>query len=141
MLSGFTTGRATFPEPSPGFVPKETYGLNTISAWSIVVRALNANRIPIDGEWKRRGKITTDYIEGPNRGVMPRSDNVRYRYTIFISPRGVSRTNILIMCAIEGSQYDADGPTPFREITAANSLLSMNLVNWLHEKIEKQILY
>jgi uncharacterized lipoprotein len=139
VLSGCVMGGQAFPEASPGFIPKLTYTVSNEAAWNAVIAALNANSITITSASKPTGQITTDYITGPSQFVVVSTDNVRYKYTIFVSPQGKGRTAIRVTCALEIQETGENSTTPFHDVGGENAEKTTALRNWLYEQIEKRL--
>jgi hypothetical protein len=58
---------ASFPQPSPGFQPKAEYDISQEQLLNVAVKTLDANRMPAATINRAEGRITTEYISGPDQ--------------------------------------------------------------------------
>ena len=143
MLAGCVqVGGKDFPQATAGFTPKTVYTASVDRAWAATITTLNANSIGVVSTSKETGQITTDYVTGPDEliglGIIS-GNHTRYRYTIFISPRGNGHTAINISPVLEVSQTAQNGTTPFHDVSANNAETVAKLRMWLYEQIEHSL--
>jgi hypothetical protein len=137
FVGGCVSGGKGIPSANPSFIPKETYNVDYDLMWTKVVSTLNRNQIQITTSAKDTWQISTGYVEGPSFAVLPVAGNYsRYKYNIFITRDGPTRTTVAISPIIESSMIGSDGGSPFHDVTSANPANASRLKNWLYEQLE-----
>jgi hypothetical protein len=131
-----SVGGGSFHKPSEGFQPKRTYNVSIDTAWKVVRRVLENERIAIASSEKAEGRITTDYVEGATQvGIIGSSLTTRYRYNLSLEKVADTSTKLTIICTLESS---SEGMA-WHDISKDNEGKVTDLENWLYELIEKSI--
>jgi hypothetical protein len=147
VLTAFVGGCATqsgpkFPQPSPGYAPRQVYDTSIEKVWKAVNDALDSNRIAVVSSDQAAGRIQTDYITGTTTAYVAYLGGVgssRYSYNIKISRQDDGKTKVLILSKLEQTLHGGHSATPYRDITTENQPIVTNLENWLYEQISKAL--
>ena len=139
VLTGCFTDNGSFPQPTAGFTPKQTYAVPYDKLWSGILDALDKNRITTIGVDKASGVIATDYIAGPGSFIIVAAQSTRYKYSITVRNESDGTVRMNIICKVEDSMNGSAGSSQWRDVTPENTALATKLETWLYEQIEQEI--
>ena len=130
---------AKWPQPSPNFVPKQTYQVSFDKLWSAALDALDNNRITTVSLDKATGIIQTDFIQGFSFHIdlilSKGGNDTRYKYNLKLKEQTDGSFKLNIVCKIEESSYTENGGTGWAEV--GSRPIHKQLETWLYEQIEK----
>jgi hypothetical protein len=109
FLSLLLTG-GCISSPPPGLsvsedgaetVPRRVYALDFNSAWSLVLEALEKNRIPMQIIQKKMGLMKTGYQKGQEMVLLRENFATRYKFVILDLSQDRQKTIVDIRCVYE----------------------------------------
>jgi hypothetical protein len=109
FLSLLLTG-GCISSPPPGLsvsedgaetVPRRVYALDFHSAWSLILEALEKNRIPMQIIQKKMGLMKTGYQKGQEMVLLRENFATRYKFVILDLSQDRQKTIVDIRCVYE----------------------------------------